>query len=398
MYKKFYGLSEKPFNIVPNPAYLYRSEKHQDALTYLEYGLMEGTGFILLTGEIGTGKTTLIRYMLNNLEADMDVAVIFNTNITSDQLITLVLDNFEIPPKQDKTANIDLLYQFLIQKFSDERRVLLIIDEAQNLSPDVLEEVRMLSNLQSDEQILLQIMLVGQPELKTKLQAPELAQLAQRITVNYHLSRLTGEETKEYIAYRLEKAGGSSDIFMPEAVDLIFESSGGIPRIINMLCDSAMVYGFGYELKRIDKKVIMQVLEDKGEIGCYTGQEENRKIGGKNLCRAGVTAEATEGIDTGDISERLQSLEANLQDIRLKVNLLVKKQTASEDGYHDELVNTLQNLLVTERENNDKHLQKYAALDARFKQLFSKHSALIKNLEQEKQNKTSGIKKWFKGR
>jgi len=390
MYKKFYGLSEKPFNIVPNPAYLYRSEKHQDALTYLEYGLMEGTGFILLTGEIGTGKTTLIRYMLNNVESDMDVAVIFNTNITSDQLITLVLDNFEIQPKKDKTANLDLLYQFLIQKFSDERRVLLIIDEAQNLSPDVLEEVRMLSNLQSDEQILLQIMLVGQPELKTKLQAPGLAQLAQRITVNYHLSRLTGEETKEYIAYRLEKAGGSSDIFISEAVDLIFESSGGIPRIINMLCDSAMVYGFGYELKRIDRKVIVQVLEDKGEIGFYTGQEEKRNVG--------VTAETNEGLDIGDISERLQRLEVNLQDIRLKVNLLVKKQTASEDGYHDELVNTLQNLLVTERENNDKHLQKYTALDARFKQLFSNHSTLIKNREQEEQNKTSGIKKWFTGR
>ena len=130
MYEKFYGLNEKPFNIVPNPAYLYRSEKHQDALTYLEYGLMEGTGFILLTGEIGTGKTTLVRYIVNNIESDMDVAVIFNTNITSDQLIILILDNFEITPKKDKTANIDLLYQFLIQRFSDGGRVLLIIDEA----------------------------------------------------------------------------------------------------------------------------------------------------------------------------------------------------------------------------------------------------------------------------
>ena len=401
MYEKFYGLNEKPFNIVPNPAYLYRSEKHQDALTYLEYGLMEGTGFILLTGEIGTGKTTLVRYIVNNIESDMDVAVIFNTNITSDQLIILILDNFEITPKKDKTANIDLLYQFLIQRFSDGGRVLLIIDEAQNLSPDVLEEVRMLSNLQSDEQILLQIMLVGQPELKAKLKAPGLAQLAQRITVNYHLSTLTVKETREYIAYRLEKAGGTSDIFIPEAVDLIYESSGGIPRIINLLCDSAMVYGFGYELKQIDKKVIEQVVIDKGGIGFYAEQGEKRseytedKDGDKD--QGGVVRSRTGEMNDGKILQKLllQKLLPSLQDIRLKVDLLVKKQSRAEDGYHDELVDTLQNILVTERENNDKHLQRYAALDERFKRLFSSHAALIKKQEAESEKETGESRKWF---
>ncbi|WDN89449.1 general secretion pathway protein A [Desulfosarcina sp. BuS5] len=377
MYEKFYGLNEKPFNIVPNPAYLYRSEKHQDALTYLEYGLMEATGFILLTGEIGTGKTTLVRYILNQVEPDMDVAVIFNTNITSDQLIGLILDNFGINSKKDKTANLDLLYRFLIEKFSDGSRVLIIIDEAQNLAADVLEEVRMLSNLQSDEQILLQIMLVGQPELKARLQDPRLAQLAQRITVNYHLSTLTREETGEYIAYRLKKAGGSPDIFMPEAVDLIYTNSGGVPRIINLFCDTAMVYGFGYELKQINSKVIDRVIEDKGGIGFYVEPEKKKDEDKKDEDKGGILpAMKGEGGDE-ELLQRFQRFEVNLQDIRLKINMLVKKQ-ANQDDYHDEMVSTLQNLLDRERENSDKIIKEYAALDERFKRLSGDYFGMIK--------------------
>jgi len=363
--------------MVPNPAYLYRSEKHQDALTYLEYGLMEATGFILLTGEIGIGKTTLVRYILNQIEPDVDVAVIFNTNITSDQLISLILDNFEITPKKDKTANLDLLYQFLIQRFSTGNRVLLIIDEAQNLPVDVLEEVRMLSNLQSDEQILLQIMLVGQPELKARLQDPRLAQLAQRITVNYHLSTLARKETGEYIAYRLNKAGGSPDIFLPEAINLIYTASGGIPRIINMLCDTAMVYGFGYELKQIDSKVIDRVIEDKGGIGFYVEPEQNR-----DEDKIGILPErGGEGVNE-ELLKRFQKFEANFQDIRLKINLLVKKQAVqngyNQDGYHDELVSTLQGLFDREREHSEKLMKEYAALDEKFKRLSGKHLEIIK--------------------
>ncbi|MBL0700715.1 MAG: AAA family ATPase [Desulfosarcina sp.] len=418
MYEKFYELNEKPFNIVPNPAYLYRSEKHQDALTYLEYGLMEATGFILLTGEIGTGKTTLVRYILNQIEPDVDIAVIFNTNITSDQLISLILDNFEITSQKDKTANLDLLYRFLIEKFSHGGRVLLIIDEAQNLAIDVMEEVRMLSNLQSDEQILLQIMLVGQPELKARLQDPRLAQLAQRITVNYHLSTLTREETGEYIAYRLQKAGGSPDIFMPEAVDLIYTHSGGVPRIINLFCDTAMVYGFGYELKQINSKVIDRVIEDKGGIGFYIeperkNHEDKNNEDKKDEDKGGISPTMKgEGGDE-ELLQRFRRFEVNLQDIRLKINMLIKKQAAqngyNQDGYHDEMVSTLQNLLDRERENSDKFIKEYAALDERFKRLSAKYSDMIKKevveerptlqLPEKKDPKNQdvkrGIMQWF---
>jgi general secretion pathway protein A len=170
MYEKYFGLSEKPFHIAPNPEYLYFSPKHQNALTYVEYGMREGSGFILLTGEVGTGKTTLVRYLLKQIEPDTKVAVVFNTNVTSDQLLALILREFELESVAgDKPQNLETLYRYLIQKYAKNEKVLLIIDEAQNLSDDVLEEVRMLSNLQTDDDMLLQIMFVGQPQLLAKL-------------------------------------------------------------------------------------------------------------------------------------------------------------------------------------------------------------------------------------
>ncbi|UCF94526.1 MAG: AAA family ATPase, partial [Desulfobacterales bacterium] len=245
MYQKFYGLRDKPFQIVPNPTYLYKSLHHENALTYLEYGLSENVGFILLTGEIGSGKTTLIQYILNKLGGDTVAAVIFNTNVSADQLLGLILTEFELAFKEgDKAGTLDTLNQFLIQKYAEKKQVLLIIDEAQNLSAEALEEVRMLSNLQSEDQALLQIMLVGQPELIAKLRKPSLMQFTQRIAVSYHLASLTREETGNYIAFRLEKAGGRADLFSPEAVDLIHRLAGGIPRSINLLCQAALVYGF----------------------------------------------------------------------------------------------------------------------------------------------------------
>ena len=186
MYESFYGFKEKPFQIVPNPDYLYKSPKHENALTYLEYGLSENVGFILLTGEIGSGKTTLIQYLLDKIGDDTEVAVIFNTNVSPYQLLMMILSEFELPlQKLDKAAALGQLNEFLIEKYAEKKRVLLIIDEAQNLSFDALEEVRMLSYLHSGDQALIQIMLVGQPDLITKLQNPKMIQNADFVDNQY---------------------------------------------------------------------------------------------------------------------------------------------------------------------------------------------------------------------
>jgi general secretion pathway protein A len=275
MYEKHYGMSMKPFQTVPNPDIFYLSPKHENALTYLEYGIMEKAGFVLLTGEVGSGKTTLIRYLLNKIESDMETAVIFNTNVTAEQLVEMILNEFEVEVKEHgKARHLDALFKYLIDMFGRGKRVLLIIDEAQNLDREALEEVRMLSNLQTDDQGLLQIMLVGQPELGSKLMSPELAQLNQRITVAYHIPALSREEAGEYISYRLEKSGGRKDLFTTEAVDFVFKSSGGIPRTINIICDTALVYGFSDGLQEIDAGIVRQVLEDREGMGL--GHKEGR--------------------------------------------------------------------------------------------------------------------------
>jgi len=274
MYENFYNLKEKPFQIVPNPSSLYLSSVHENAVTYLEYGLMENVGFILLTGEVGTGKTTLVRHIMDQFESEKDIAVIFNTNVSADELICLILQSCELEPEQgSKTKDIENFYQFLIEKYAQNRPVLLIIDEAQNLSDAALEEVRMLSNLQSDDQSLIQIMLVGQPELKGRLLKPGHGAFAQRIAVNFFLSGLTEKETEAYIFHRLKKAGGNPDIFTPKAIEMIFQASRGIPRTINLLCDTALVYRFGYEFETIDAPVIEQVIKDKGGMGLNTDNE-----------------------------------------------------------------------------------------------------------------------------
>ncbi len=357
MYDSFYGLNEKPFHIVPNPNYLYMSPKHQNALTHLEYGLMERVGFILLTGEIGTGKTTLIRYLLNQIESDMEVAVIFNTNVSSDQLLSLILNEFELNAEvDDKIKTLDTFYQFLIEKYAEDKRVLLIIDEAQNLSHESLEEVRMLSNLQSDEQMLLQIMLVGQSELKEKLRNPALAQFTQRIAVNYHLTALPEEDTGRYIAYRLEKAGGRPDIFTTDAVGLIHQASGGIPRSINLLCDTALTYGYADELETIDAPVIEQVIRDKGGLGIQGEEEE------MDQALAAHTEEKRDEI----INQRINKLEAEIRKLGKYLEKELKERKQRKSKPKDEHVEKLKKLLFRERKRSAVLLTKYSRLREKY--------------------------------
>jgi len=365
MYENFYGLKEKPFQITPNPKYLYLSPVHESALTYLEYGLMENVGFILLTGDIGTGKTTLVRYLLDQFGSEKEIAVIFNTNITADELLFLILQSFDLKPKDgNKTKNLDIFHEFLIDRYSKNKQVLLIIDEAQNLSDEVLEEVRMFSNLQSDDQNLLQIMLVGQPELKNRLQQPGHNPFAQRIAVNFFLSGLTDKETQSYIAYRLEKVGGNPDIFSPEAIKLIYQTSRGIPRTINLLCDTALVYGFGYELETIDVPVIEQVIRDKGGMGIF---DENKKIevDRNKLKSQEITTTVLEGQVDG-LVEKVEDLEEKIKRLREDLDVILKI------------------LLFEERKRNDHLLTLYKELKTKYDSLLNKED------ERDKDKKIRG--------
>ncbi len=267
MYESFYGFRQKPFQITPDPAFLYKSEKHQNALAYLEYGLAENVGVIVLTGEIGSGKTTLVQYILARLDPAIDAAVVFNTNVTPEELLGLIMEEFDLPRQGDKAEILSAFNRFLVDGYGRGRRALLIIDEAQNLSAAALEEVRLLTNLQTPQQAILQVMLVGQPELGQTLKRPGLRQLAQRVAASYHLTGLDREETGRYVAHRLAVAGGSPEIFTPAALDLVFELSGGIPRAINLICQAALVYGFAEEAPRVSQDIIRQIQADNLGVG-----------------------------------------------------------------------------------------------------------------------------------
>jgi putative secretion ATPase (PEP-CTERM system associated) len=269
MYERFYQLRERPFALSPDPEYLYPSRVHQEALDYLRYGLESQAGFIVITGEIGSGKTTLLQTLLRNLDGDTTVGRIVNTMLEPRELLETIMIDFGLDPSgKSKPLLLRDLSQYLVDQRLAGRNVLLVIDEAQNLSLGALEELRMLSNLETEKSKLLQIVLVGQPDLRDKLAARELEQLRQRITVSYHLPPLDAEEAGRYINHRLRRAAAGPPLEFPrEATDLIHARSRGVPRIINVICDAALVFGYAEERREFDAPTIAEVLQELEATG-----------------------------------------------------------------------------------------------------------------------------------
>src|SRR5450631_4074794 len=260
MYTSFFGLAEKPFAITPDPRYLYLSERHAEALAHLLYGINESGGFIQLTGEVGTGKTTVVRTLLSRVPHHADVAVILNPRVTPVEFLLTICEelglNIADADRDSVKQMVDALNRRLLAAHAEGRRIIVIVDEAQNLSAEVLEQVRLLTNLETPTQKLLQIILIGQPELRELLDRTDLRQLAQRITGRYHLEPLSREETLGYVRHRLRVAGVAEEIFTPSALTEVYRLAAGIPRVINVTCDRALLGGYTQETRRVTAALV----------------------------------------------------------------------------------------------------------------------------------------------
>ncbi|MDH4232436.1 MAG: AAA family ATPase [Nitrospirota bacterium] len=279
MYKDYFGLKELPFSIAPDPHYLYMSDTHREALAHLLYGINSDNGFVLLTGDVGTGKTTVCRCLLEQLPENSNIAFIINPKLSVKELLATICDELGIQYPEGNISNkvfIDNINHYLLEANAKGRRTVLILEEAQNLSPYVLEQIRLLTNLETNQRKLLQIIMIGQPELSEMLSRPELRQLKQRITARYHLGPLTRQEVASYVGYRLSKAGGERTIFPSSTLDRLFRLSKGIPRMINLLCDRALLGTYVQGRDMVDAATMNRAA---GEVFGETVKSEKRKTG-----------------------------------------------------------------------------------------------------------------------
>ncbi len=329
MYKTHFSFKDKPFELVPNPDFLYRSGTHKKAITYLDYGIKCRIGFILLTGEIGSGKTTIIRNLIKNLDGAVKLSKINNTKLSSEQLLSMINEDFGLDVEgKSKRRLLSDLNEFLIQQYAEKFQPVLLIDEAQNLSPDLLEEIRLLSNLETDKAKLLQIILVGQPELKKTLMLPGMMQLRQRISINYHIVPLSIEETAGYIKHRLTVAGNPDAIrFHDDMPELIYRFSRGIPRLINILCDFALLIAYSEDKKEVTADIVREVVNDLGTYHYWDASNES----------TAVSAEANNNDDPDslkikeDMSSRYITLEEKIENNFREILSLTAKIRTLED-------------------------------------------------------------------
>ncbi|MCA1796727.1 MAG: XrtA-associated ATPase [Geobacteraceae bacterium] len=328
MYEAYFGLSIKPFELVPNPEFLYLSHSHKKAINYLAYGLQEHTGFILLAGEVGSGKTTIIRNLIKNLDKEVVLARVFNTRADATQILSMINEDFGLDVEnKNKVALLRELYDYLMLLYGEGKRAVIIIDEAQNLTADVLEEIRLLSNLEADSVKLVQIILVGQPELLEVITQPELRQLRQRIGVHCQLSPLSRDETEAYVYHRLETAGNRDALIWHEgAFDLLYRYSGGIPRLINQFCDFALLCVFAEESRELTLEMLQEVI---GDIAWDCASASGKPMQGASVSSQGID-ESHHSIDewlkmlnavwgeSGSVVRRMEARDEHFQQAQLE--------------------------------------------------------------------------------
>jgi type II secretory pathway predicted ATPase ExeA len=270
MYEAYYGLREKPFSILPDPDLIYWGQVHRMAFGMLEFGVMNNAGFTVITGEIGSGKTTLVRHLLKKLDPKkINVGLISNTPQGREELLQWIMMSLGQPIEGNMGVLLKRFQDYLYSQYKKDHRTILIVDEAQNLDEDALESLRMLSNINVDKYQFLQLILIGQPQLKELLCGPKLVQFAQRVSSDFHLKPLAQSDVAKYINFRLGAVGSRVNLFTDEACNMIAEASHGIPRVINILCDTALVYGYSTGLKCIDSDLMRLVIEDKREYGIF---------------------------------------------------------------------------------------------------------------------------------
>lgn len=270
MYEEFYSLARRPFSTLPDPSFLYWTKAHSLAFTVLDYGVRNDSPITVITGDVGCGKTTLVRHLMSNLPGEVSVGLISNLQEGRGDLLEWIMLAFGQEFEGDSYVRLFRRFQdFLLENYASGNRTVLIIDEAQNLAPKTLEELRMMLNVNADHDQLLQLVLIGQPQLRALLKSPSLEQFVQRIAADYHIEALGSEEVAAYIAHRLAQAGRDEPLFLPETCELIAQATGGVPRLINVLCDLCLVYGFSYERPQIDPDLLIEFLESSQEHGVF---------------------------------------------------------------------------------------------------------------------------------